>query len=125
MDTVENKPVPGAAANDSVQQEVNTLRHILNAALVLLIIATGSVNLFVYKQVAGLGRQVDISEAQVRGAAGEFEQNFKPVANVLLQNLYVYAQRDLAFAQVLAKHQVAPAPAPAAAPAKPVAPPKK
>jgi hypothetical protein len=58
---------PSGSGNAELQENVNSLRTLLSATLILLIVFSLMMNLFLLKQVSSLRAQTDSMEAAVNG----------------------------------------------------------
>jgi hypothetical protein len=119
MDTFENKPTePVGSANADVaalKTECAQLRRLLVSALVLMIVVSGTLNLYLLRQVkyartdlAGLTQPVNQMRAEYEKA--------RPVMEQFITRVQEFARTNPDFAPILTKYNLKPAGVPAAAP---------
>ena len=115
------------SANDSdLLRELRTLRLAFHITLVSLIILSGSIGIYLFRQVSLLRRQVEQSARLATKLATDYNENVAPVAMEFERQLKEFAQTHPAFKQQIAKYyapgtnsppEAAASPAPAPSPA--------
>ncbi|MBL9136838.1 MAG: hypothetical protein JNK85_13280 [Verrucomicrobiales bacterium] len=79
-------------ASDSVQRELHTLRLTLQITLVSLVILSGSIGVYLYRQVSLLKRQSEANQRSAQQMAHQFNSNFAT-------QYYQFEQQLLSFAR--------------------------
>jgi uncharacterized iron-regulated membrane protein len=98
----------------ALQQEVISLRILVNLVLLILLLAGFAGVGVMLKKVGRVRQQIEASQPQVDKMSADYDTVFKPRVSALLQSLVQYAQTDPNFVNVLRKYpiqqQAAPAP---------------
>jgi hypothetical protein len=88
------------ASLQELRQSVDSLRGLLNAALLLVIILATGLNIFLYRQVTLGRRQV----ADTNETLTNYEKNMRPTVVKFLTQIQAFAKANPDFAPILAKH---------------------
>ncbi len=97
MSEFEEKPEPSSSSGPAeLQEEVRSLRTMLSASLILLIVFGLSVDLFLFKQVSVLGADADRYEQGINGFNA-------PKARDFWNRLVAYSRTHPEFAPVINK----------------------
>jgi hypothetical protein len=112
-----------SASLQALQEQVGSLQTILVAALMALLLLSVGVNIYLFRQVDMVSKELGIATRLVR----DFETNKKPLINTFVSNLVVYARTHQDFNPILQKFGLPPsAPLQATPPSSaPGIPPKK
>jgi hypothetical protein len=103
-----------AEALHSLQQAYLSLRAMFHALLIIVLVLTGSLNIFLWKQV----NLVRIQVAERNRYLSDFQKNKLPVMNEFLTKVQEFARTDTNFAKILLRYGK-PAPAVASLPHTP------
>lgn len=130
MDNIENTPAVQPDVAD-LRAECDALRHLTTSLLILLLVISGTLNLFFLRQF----RASRAGATELRQMVADYNQNTVPAINDFLHKLLDFEKKYPDFSPILSKYGVRPgtftgvppvsaiAPAPAAAlpsaPAKP------
>lgn len=111
-----------APGDSDLQRELRTLRLALTIALVSLVILSGSLGIYLLRQVLLLRRQVDQTSRVAAQLAKNYNENISGLAIDFERQLKEYAQSHPAFKQQISRYfapgtNAAPETAPAATPA--------
>src|SRR5580693_7285659 len=91
---------PSGSGATELQEELQSLRTLIIAALVLLVVFSGSVNIYLLKQVSLVRNQIDVSKAVFTAEV----QNFNtPKAIDYWNHLMAYARTHPDFAPIVNK----------------------
>ena len=114
-----------------LREQQNTVRKILIAALIAMLIASSSLTVFLIPQVIFVGKELQAARPQVNQIVANYQQVEEKQINNFITTLVNFARQHPDFTPILAKYKIAPAPPlpspPVAAPttAPPVSPKKK
>ena len=89
---------------ESLQEGYQSLRALFQFALVALILMSGSLNIFLFRQVSLVRVQV----AEMSQSIADYEKNKAPVMNAFLSKLQTFAKTNPDFAPILEKYLRAP-----------------
>lgn len=106
---------PGSAALADLQQQVGSLRLLVNLVLLILLLGGFAGISLLLKKVGQVRRQVEVNQPQVDKLAADYDTVFKPRLNAFLQALLRYGQTDANFVNVLRKYPIQQQPPAAAA----------
>ena len=126
MDNFDHKPLDQAAGSD-LQAQVAALQNTVNILLVLVLLATGAVDVFFWR----LLRQTRAERDALRNIVTEYQKSAAPATDKFLADLIDFGRTHADFDPILIKYRLklnptAAPPAKASAPAKATAPaPKK
>jgi hypothetical protein len=130
MDTFENKPSDSAASASTevtaLKVECDNLRRLLVSALLLMIVVSGTVNLYLLRQVKYARTDLNAISQPVKQMLAEYEKA-RPIMEQFVQRAQDFSRTNPDFLPILAKYNLKPAaaaPAPVTAPAPAVAPKK-
>jgi hypothetical protein len=108
--------------NPDSNSEISSLQRQVFTLLVALIVVSGTLTVYLYRQASIAGKDIDAIKPQAQQLIGVFNQNQKLMMDFVNQ-LVAYGQTHPDFRPVLAKYGIAPQPSsPALAPAAPAAP---
>jgi hypothetical protein len=112
--------------NEDTNSQVAALQRQVFTLLLALIVVSGTLTVFLYRQASLSGKDIDAIRPQAQQIIGAYNQNQTLMINFVNQ-LVAYGQKHPDFVPVLAKYGIAPVagvPAGAVAPAAPAAPKK-
>jgi hypothetical protein len=131
MDNLENQPVLAAPQPEvaDLRAQFESLRHLVISVLVLLIVVSGTFNIFLLRQAKSARADVLIIQPQITQLVAEYKKSSEPAINTFVKQLSEFGRTHPDFAPVLAKYGIKPgmttgtaptnaAPPPAAAPKK-------
>ena len=104
--------------DNNLSSEIAALRTQVFTLLVALIIDSGTVTVYLYRQASTLRKDIDQIEPQAKQIINAFNQNQKLMVN-FVNSLVAYGQTHPEFRPVLLKYGITPPPAGVAAPAAP------
>ena len=87
------------ASLQALQEQVATLRTILVAALMALLLLSVGLNIYLFRQVDMVSKELGLATRIVR----DYETNKKPLISTFVSNLVVYARTHQDFNPVLRK----------------------
>lgn len=97
--------------------EISALRNQVFTLLVALIVVSGTLTVYLYRQASSTRKDLDALKPQAEQIIGAFNQNQKLMVDFINQ-LVAYGQAHPEFKPVLAKYGITPTPgSPAGAPA--------
>jgi hypothetical protein len=104
--------------NADSNSEISALRNQIFILLVALIVISGTLTVYLYRQASITRKDMDAMKPQAQQLIGAFNQNQKLMIEFVNQ-LVAYGQTHPEFRPVLMKYSITPPPAGAAAPAAP------
>lgn len=132
MDAPREIPLSGTA---ELQEQVATLRKLLIAALLAILVLAMGFNYLVLRQLVFTRKDLDVVRPQVTQLVEGYTKNEEPQIRSFINNLIGFGKAYPDFMPILAKYKIvadtrpataaAPAPAPATTPAPQAAPRKK
>jgi len=128
MDNIDNPtPAPASELSD-LQQQIDSLRHVVVSALVLIIVLSGGINLYLLRQVSYSRKDLAVVQAQAGPVINEYLTNSGPQMDLFIGRLAEYSRvhpdfHDISLRYGLDKVTNSPLPAsralaPASTPAK-------
>ena len=127
MDNLENK-TPIQAGESDLQAQLDALRHLVKSTLILLIVVSGTFNIYLLRQWRTVSKEL----AQMRPQAAQLIEDYKksgPMMDDFISKIADYGRAHPDFAPILAKYNLRPAGATSVPPAipasSPAAKPKK
>lgn len=120
---------PSSTPNELTQlkQECESLRYLVLSLLVLMIVISGTLNLFLLRQVKYSGSDLNNIKPQVMGLVADYNRSSAPAINDFMRKLSDFSRTHPDFAPIFQKYvgtnmpSAAPQATPAAAPAMPAA----
>ena len=105
--------------NDDSNSQISALQRQVFALLIALIVVSGTLTVFLYRQASIVGKDIEAVKPQAQQIIGAFNQNLT-LMDGFVKNLIVYGQTHPDFQPVLLKYGlvVPPNAAPAVAPKK-------
>ena len=119
MDTLDNKTPLPIGAND-VQAQCNSLQHLVVSILILVVVISGTLNIYFLRQWRTVSRDLAGIRPQATQMIAEYQKVSAPLMNEFVKKVTDYGKTHPDFAPVLTKYNLKPA-APAAATATPPA----
>lgn len=124
METLDNQ---APAPNDlgQLQSECDSLRNLLTLSLVLIIVVSGSLSLFLWRQVSVTRQELEEYRPQVAMMLNRYQKQMGPATENFIRKLLEYSKTHPDFTPTLTKFGIkstsptaAPGPAPAVSPKK-------
>ncbi len=126
MENMENRAPTQPAAND-LREQYEALRHLVVSLLILVIIISGTLNIYLLRQYRTVSKDLAGIRPQAAQMIAEYQKVSGPLMNDFVKKITEYGRTHPDFAPVLAKYGLKPAgptnlvpisPAPAPAPPK-------
>lgn len=124
MDPSENPaPAPSVspAVTDDLQDQVERLRQVLHSLLVLVIVVSGTMTIYLLRQVRYSHAELQALRPQATNIIGQYQKTVGPATDEFLRKLAVYASKHPDFSPVATKYGLEKALTNAAAAATPKA----
>ncbi len=123
MDTLESKTSPQTNTND-LQAQVDALRHLVVSMLILVIVMSGTLNIYLLRQWRSTNKDLAAIRPQAAQMIAEYQKVSGPLMTDFLKKITEYGRTHPDFAPILAKYGLKAAtptnfPAPTPAPAVP------
>lgn len=116
MDEMENRNVPEMANVVDLDDQVAQLRHLVISALVLLIIISGTLNIFFLRQYRTVKGEFKVMEPQARAYIEDYQKNHAAATDEFIRKLSVYSTTHKDFEPIAVKYGLKPASGTAPAP---------
>lgn len=122
MDNLDNtKPTqPGV---DDLQAQFDALRHLVVSILILVIVMSGTLNIYLLRQWRSVSKDLAGVRPQAAQMIADYQKVTGPLMTDFVKKLTEYGRTHPDFAPVLAKYNIKPAGSTGAAPVAPTAPP--
>ena len=121
MDELENRnPVEPDLAE--LQRQFDALRHLVVSILVLLVIVSGTFNIYLWRQVRSTKRDLDTWRPYASNLMSGYQKGDGQVVEAFLRNIGDYGRTHPDFAPILNKYNIRMPPATGAAPTTAVPP---
>jgi hypothetical protein len=104
MDNLQNIPASQPGVND-LRAECESLRNLVGSLLLLLLVVSGTLNLYLWRQY----RTANGAVVEVRQVVANYNKNSVPQINDFLRKLVEFDKKNPDFAPILAKYGVQPA----------------
>jgi len=117
MENLENKTTIQAGEND-LQAQFDALRHLVTSTLILVIVVSGTFNIYLLRQWRSVSKEL----AQIRPQAKQIIDDYQksgPLMDDFVNKITEYGRTHADFAPIMAKYNLRPAGAAGALPAAP------
>ena len=122
MDNLDNKTPIQPNAND-LQAQFDALRHLVVSILILVIVISGTFNIYLLRQWRSVSKELAGIRPQAAQMIAEYQKVSGPLMNDFVKKITEYGRTHPDFAPVLAKYNLKPAGPTGAPPATPASPP--
>ena len=122
MDTLENK-TPAQSEISELREQVESLRHLVGSVLILLLVVSGTINLFLYREWKTSRSDLANFKPQAANAIAAYQKNEHPFVQNFITKMIEYGQTHADFVPILNKYPIpkaAPPPTGVASPVPPV-----
>jgi hypothetical protein len=113
MDNLENL-TPSAPNSDDLQQEIDSLRNLTHTILTLVLVLSGTLNIFLWRHFRWAGSDLDHDNKQALQVQAEYARVSGPGVQDFLRKLSDYSRTHPDFALIAAKFHLNEVPAAAA-----------
>jgi hypothetical protein len=125
MDNLDNKPSVQPDPSD-LQARYDELRHLVVSLLILVVVISGTLNIYLLRQWRSTSKDLAAIGPQARQMIADFQRNSGPLMQDFVRKITEYGRTHADFAPILAKYGLKPATPTNPPPAIPAAPsPKK
>ena len=121
MENLETKTPVQPAAND-LQEQMDALRHLVVSLLILLVVVSGTFNIYLLRQWRTTSKDLAGIKPQAAQMIGEYQRDSGPRMADFVKKITEYGRTHPDFAPVLAKYGLKAAPATGAPPVSSVPP---
>jgi hypothetical protein len=119
MENLDNK-TPLQAGDNDLQAQCDALRHLVNSMLILVIVISGTFNIYLLRQWRTTSKDLAGIQKQAEQMVAEYQRVSGPLMNDFVTKITEYGRTHPDFAPIMAKYNLKPAVAtgaPASAPA--------
>jgi hypothetical protein len=118
MDEIENKSVPSPVADSGdVSEQIESLRHLVGSILVLLVIVSGTLTIFLLRELKNTSAQLDAFRPGATNMIAVYQKQQAPAMDEFIKRIQQYGQTHRDFDPVLFKYGLKNPPSASAAPA--------
>lgn len=121
METTPTVNLPAPAKSGDLQAQIDSLRSLVNTILVLVIVVSGTLNIYFWRQFRSSKTDLTNISQQASVVVKEYEAKNGPAIDEFLRKIAEYGRTHPDFEPIMKKYQLnqlKPAPAAAPAPAK-------
>ncbi|MGO8678425.1 MAG: hypothetical protein ACLQVX_21495 [Limisphaerales bacterium] len=121
MDNLENNP-PAQTEPESLPTQYDSLRQLVLSVLVLVIVISGTLNVFLLRQAKTSSQELETFRPQVNAIVAQYQKNIGPAMDDFVHKLVGYGKTHPDFDPILTRYLPKPWPAgptPFQAPAAP------
>lgn len=104
MDEIENKSVPAAAADSTdLREQIDSLRHLVGSILVLLVVVSGTLTIFLLREMKTISAEVNGFRPGATNAIAIYQKQQGPAMLEFAKKIQQYGQTHPDFTPVLTK----------------------
>ena len=122
MDNLDIKTPAQSGAND-LQEQCDNLRHLVVSILILVIVISGTLNIYLLRQWRTTSKDLAAIRPQASQMIADYQKVSAPMMNDFIKKINEYGHAHPDFAPVLAKYGIKPTVSTGAAPATAGSPP--
>lgn len=108
MDNLDNKSSVQPDPND-LQAQYDSLRHLVVSLLVLVVVISGTLNIYLLRQWRSTSKDLAAIRPQATLMIADFQKNSGPVMQDFVKKITEYGRTHADFAPILAKYGLKPA----------------
>jgi hypothetical protein len=118
MENLDNK-TPLQAGDNDLQTQYDALRHLVTSTLILVIVISGTFNIYLLRQWRTTSKDLAGIRPQAAQMVAEYQKVSGPLMNDFVTKITEYGRTHPDFAPILAKYNLKPAVATSAPPIAP------
>ena len=104
MDEIENKSVSAAAADSSdLGEQIESLRHLVGSILILLVVISGTLTIFLLREMKNISAQLDSFQPGATNAIVVYQKQQGPAMLEFAKKIQQFGQTHPDFTPVLTK----------------------
>ena len=107
MDNPANTPGPAGEVTE-LRAQCDALRHQVLSLLILLLVVSGTLNLFFWRQYRNASGALNVEGPQVSQMLADYNKNSAPVINNFVTRLQDFEKKNPDFGPILAKYGIRP-----------------
>ena len=107
MDNLDNK-IPLQAGDNDLQAQCDALRHLITSVLILVIVISGTLNIYLLRQWRTTSKDLAAIRPQAAQMIAEYQQKSGPLMNDFVNKITEYGRTHPDFAPILAKYNIKP-----------------
>jgi hypothetical protein len=108
MDSFETKS-PAQPAAEDLQEQVETLRHLVVSLLVLVVVVSGTFSIYILRQLRDAHRELARIRPQVAQMTATYQRAEAPMMQTLMNKFADYGATHPDYVPILAKYGIKPA----------------
>ena len=105
MDTLENK-TPAQNEVSELREQVESLRHLVGSMLILLVVVSGTFNIYLLRQWKTSKNDLQALKPQAAGLISTYQKNEQPAVENFIKKMLEYGQTHPDFVPILNKYQI-------------------
>ncbi len=118
MENLDNK-TPLQGGDNDLQAQCDALRHLVNSMLILVIVISGTFNIYLLRQWKTTSKDLAGIRPQAAQMFGEYQRVSAPLMNDFIAKMTEYGRTHPDFAPIMTKYNLKPAGATGAPPSVP------
>jgi hypothetical protein len=107
MDNLDNK-IPLQAGDNDLQAQCDALRHLITSILILVIVISGTLNIYLLRQWKTTSKDLASIRPQATQMINEYGQKSGPLMDDFVNRITEYGRTHPDFAPILAKYNIKP-----------------
>ena len=121
MDNLENASSPQAELSE-LRTQYESLRQLVTSLLVLLLVISGTLNLYFWRQFRVTKGELDVERPQITSMVTDYRRGQAVAYDTFVRQLQEFEKKNPDFSPILARYGIRPAPANSAPPTTAAAP---
>ncbi len=118
MDETENKTVSTPVVDSSdLREQIESLRHLIGSVLILLVVVSGTLTLFLLRELKTTSAQLDAFRSGATNMIAAYQKQQAPLMDEFIKRIQQYGQTHRDFDPILFKYGLKATPSTTAAPA--------
>jgi|ERR1051325_887796 hypothetical protein len=103
MDEIENKPVSPGLDTPDLREQIESLRHLVGSILILLVIVSGTLTIFLLREMKNISSQLDAYRPGATNMIALYQKQQGPAMDDFINKLRQYGQTHKDFDFILTK----------------------
>ncbi len=108
MDNLDNR-TPVQSGEGDLRAQYQSLRHLVTSILVLLVVISGTLNIYLLRQWRSSSKDLEVVRPQAARMLTEYQKVSGPLMENFVKKLAEYGQTHPDFAPIMAKYNLKPA----------------
>lgn len=105
MDTPEIKPLEPAGSTD-LQEQCESLKHLMVSVLILVLVISGTLNIFFLRQLRDARRELAMIRPQMQQMITTYQKTEAPMMQAIANKFADYGRTHVDYAPILSKYGI-------------------